>query len=50
MRVLVALSYCGDSAFACVGAAVDAGQIRSDRWESYRILLEELEGQPEEWE
>ena len=33
-----------------VRAAVDAGQIRSDRWESYRILLEELEGQPEEWE
>ncbi|MDF3054073.1 MAG: rsgA [Geminicoccaceae bacterium] len=33
-----------------VRAAVDAGQIRPDRWESYRILLEELEGQPEEWE
>jgi ribosome biogenesis GTPase len=30
--------------------AVEAGQIRADRWESYRILLEELEGAPEEWE
>jgi len=30
--------------------AVNAGQIRADRWESYRILLAELEGAPEEWE
>jgi ribosome biogenesis GTPase len=33
-----------------VRAAVDAGDIRQDRWESYRILLEELESAPEEWE
>jgi len=33
-----------------IKAAVDAGQIRADRWESYRILLGELEGAPEEWE
>ena len=33
-----------------VKGAVDAGQIRADRWESYRILLAELEGAPEEWE
>jgi ribosome biogenesis GTPase len=33
-----------------VRAAVDSGDIRADRWESYRILLEELESAPEEWE
>lgn len=33
-----------------VRAAVDSGDIRQDRWESYRILLEELESAPEEWE
>jgi ribosome biogenesis GTPase len=33
-----------------VKAAVDAGEIRADRWESYRILLAELEGAPEEWQ
>ena len=33
-----------------VRAAVDSGSIRTDRWESYRILLEELESAPEEWE
>lgn len=30
--------------------AVQAGEIRADRMESYRVLREELEGQPEEWE
>ena len=33
-----------------VREAVETGAVRSDRWESYRILLEELEGQPAEWE
>jgi ribosome biogenesis GTPase / thiamine phosphate phosphatase len=33
-----------------VKQAMEGGKIRADRWESYRILLEELEGQPEEWE
>jgi ribosome biogenesis GTPase len=33
-----------------VRAAVETGDIRADRWESYRILLEELESAPEEWE
>ena len=33
-----------------VRAAVESGEIRADRWESYRILLEELESAPEEWE
>jgi ribosome biogenesis GTPase len=33
-----------------VRAAVDSGDIGADRWESYRILLEELESAPEEWE
>ncbi len=33
-----------------VRSAVDSGVIRADRWESYKILLEELEGAPEEWE
>jgi ribosome biogenesis GTPase len=33
-----------------VKEAVTAGTIRADRWESYRILLEELEGAPQEWE
>jgi len=33
-----------------VRAAVETGEIRADRWESYRILLEELESAPEEWE
>jgi ribosome biogenesis GTPase / thiamine phosphate phosphatase len=33
-----------------VRAAVESGEIRPDRWESYRILLEELESAPEEWE
>lgn len=33
-----------------VREAVDSGAIGQDRWESYRVLLEELEGQPEEWE
>jgi ribosome biogenesis GTPase len=31
-------------------AAVQSGEIRADRMESYRILREELESQPEEWE
>ena len=33
-----------------VKEGVAAGTIRADRWESYRILLEELEGAPQEWE
>jgi ribosome biogenesis GTPase len=33
-----------------IQAAVQAGEIRADRMESYRVLREELEGQPEEWE
>jgi ribosome biogenesis GTPase / thiamine phosphate phosphatase len=33
-----------------VKEAVEAGKIRVDRWESYRVLLEELESAPEEWE
>ena len=33
-----------------VREAVDCGVIRLDRWESYRVLLEELESAPEEWE
>ena len=53
-------SYIGDCRYAdcrhmtepgCrVRAAVETGEIRADRWESYRILLEELESAPEEWE
>ncbi len=31
-------------------AAKDAGTVGADRLESYRVLLAELEGQPEEWE
>ena len=33
-----------------VREAVDTGAVRLDRWESYRVLLEELESAPEEWE
>ena len=33
-----------------VREAVDNGAIGHDRWESYRVLLEELESAPEEWE
>jgi ribosome biogenesis GTPase len=33
-----------------IRAAADAGEIRPDRLESYRVLLEELESEPEEWE
>jgi ribosome biogenesis GTPase / thiamine phosphate phosphatase len=33
-----------------VQAAVQAGEIKVDRMESYRVLREELESQPEEWE
>lgn len=33
-----------------IRAAVDAGEIQPDRLESYRILLEELESAPAEWE
>ena len=33
-----------------IQAAVETGEIRADRMESYRVLREELEGQPEEWE
>jgi ribosome biogenesis GTPase len=33
-----------------VREAVDAGEIARDRWESYLVLLEELESAPEEWE
>ncbi len=31
-------------------AAVEQGEIQADRLESYRILLEELESAPAEWE
>jgi ribosome biogenesis GTPase len=30
--------------------AMDAGEIARDRWESYLVLLEELETAPQEWE
>jgi ribosome biogenesis GTPase len=33
-----------------IRAAAEAGEIRPDRLESYRVLLEELESEPEEWE
>ena len=33
-----------------VREALETGTIRRDRWESYRVLLEELESAPEEWE
>jgi ribosome biogenesis GTPase / thiamine phosphate phosphatase len=33
-----------------VRAAAEAGEIAADRLESYRVLLAELEGEPEEWE
>lgn len=33
-----------------IAAAVAAGEIAADRLESYRVLLAELEGEPEEWE
>jgi ribosome biogenesis GTPase len=33
-----------------VREALETGAIRRDRWESYRVLLEELESAPEEWE
>jgi len=33
-----------------VRAAVERGAIAADRWESYRVLREELESAPEEWE
>jgi ribosome biogenesis GTPase / thiamine phosphate phosphatase len=33
-----------------IRAAVEEGSIQADRWDSYRILLEELESAPAEWE
>jgi ribosome biogenesis GTPase len=33
-----------------VRAAVGAGRVAPDRYESYRVLLAEIESQPEEWE
>jgi ribosome biogenesis GTPase / thiamine phosphate phosphatase len=33
-----------------VRAAVESGAIARDRWESYLVLLEELENEPAEWE
>jgi ribosome biogenesis GTPase len=33
-----------------VRAAVEAGHIAADRYESYRALLDEIESQPEDWE
>ncbi|MGI9039518.1 MAG: ribosome small subunit-dependent GTPase A, partial [Gemmatimonadales bacterium] len=33
-----------------VRSAVDSGEIQRDRYESYLTLLEELEGEPREWE
>ncbi len=33
-----------------IRAAVEAGQIAADRYQSYRALLEEIESQPEDWE
>ncbi len=33
-----------------VREAVENGVVRRDRWESYQVLLEELESAPEEWE
>jgi ribosome biogenesis GTPase len=33
-----------------IQAAVEAGEIRADRMESYRVLREELESAPAEWE
>jgi ribosome biogenesis GTPase / thiamine phosphate phosphatase len=33
-----------------IGAAASAGEIQGDRLESYRVLLEELESAPAEWE
>jgi ribosome biogenesis GTPase len=33
-----------------VRAAVDASRVAPDRYSSYRVLLEEIENQPEEWE
>jgi len=33
-----------------VRQAVEAGTVARDRWESYLVLLEELESAPEEWE
>ena len=33
-----------------VREALETGAVRRDRWESYRVLLEELESAPEEWE
>jgi ribosome biogenesis GTPase len=33
-----------------VREAVDSGTIARDRWESYLVLLEELENEPAEWE
>jgi ribosome biogenesis GTPase len=33
-----------------VREAVETGVVRRDRWESYQVLLEELESAPEEWE
>jgi ribosome biogenesis GTPase len=30
--------------------AVETGAVARDRWESYLVLLEELEGEPAEWE
>ena len=33
-----------------IAAAVAAGEIAADRLESYRVLLAELEGEPEDWE
>jgi ribosome biogenesis GTPase len=33
-----------------VREAVETGAVRRDRWESYQVLLEELESAPAEWE
>ena len=33
-----------------IRAAAETGEIQRDRWESYRVLLEELESAPAEWE
>lgn len=33
-----------------IRAAVDAGRVAPDRYESYRVLLDEVEREPEDWE
>lgn len=33
-----------------IQAAVAAGDVAADRLDSYRVLLTELESEPEEWE